>query len=480
MSIRSRFVIALFILLAHSAAFAQPGLLRTVFPLDDPRGYCIDISGFGPDARIDEPLQVHTCKYGTELGDQLFEYAVGSMQIELPEYDRCLDAESLEPGSNLLTRECAETQTQKWRLEWGRLSPETRSDLCVTLADGPGSIAGTPLLIDPVYRSRVLSLENCNEEVAERQSLRFGPTDERELSTANVMRNGLPADIATRFEEIGNVFGGDQVREMMPRVAAVPRTYEPAEIEVLADVAYGPDERHRLDIRQATVRRSDGPVPVVISFHGGGLVGGNKDATASTADYFASLGFIGVNSTYRLAPDHPWPAGPLDVGRAVTWLSENIAEYGGDPNRIFVLGISSGALHSAGYVFRADLMPPGTARAAGAILMSGPYTFDFDSAGSSQLAYYGEDKAQFADKVVVGNVTSTDIPVLFTTAEWDPPRYTTAFSELLREVVIEHGVMPRYHQSLGHNHESQRGLLGTAEKNVSVEIIDFIERVSIR
>jgi triacylglycerol lipase len=268
----------------------------------------------------------------------------------------------------------------------------------------------------------------------------------------------------------------DQVVEMIPRVAALPRTYEPSEVEVIADVSYGPHRRHTFDIRRSTFRRSDGPVPVVILFHGGGLVGGSKDATAASADYFASLGYIGVNSNYRLAPENPWPAGPLDVGRAVTWLSENIAEYGGDPERIFVLGISSGSLHSAGYVFRADLMPEGTARAAGAILMSGPYTFDFATANESQKAYYGNDPAEYAHKVVPGNVTSTDIPVLFTTAEWDPPRYTNAFAELLHEVVIEHGVMPRYHQSIGHNHESQRGMLGTVEMNVAREIFDFIEQ----
>jgi len=43
-----------------------------------------------------------------------------------------------------------------------------------------------------------------------------------------------------------------------------------------------------------------------------------------------------------------------------------------------------------------------------------------------------------------------------------------------------HGIVPRYHQSIGHNHESQRGMLGTAETNVSAEIIDFIQQVPAR
>jgi len=461
-------------------AVAAPLFIRTTYALDDARGYCIDIAESGESARVDEPLRAHTCKYGEESQDQLFDRSADGRHVELPAYDRCLAAASLEPGADLFARACSDANTQLWQFEWGRLSLAARADLCVTLADGAGTPATTPVLIAPVYRRRSISLERCEDNAVARQSFRLGPADERSLSTMNDLRAGLPADIAARLAEIGNVFGREQVVEIMPRVAAIPRTYEAAEIEVSSDLAYGPDQRQKLDIRRAKFRRSEGAVPVVIVFHGGGLVGGSKDATAATADFFASLGFVGVNSNYRLAPDHPWPAGSVDVGLAVTWLHDNVATYGGDPDRIFVLGISSGSLHSAGYVFRADLMPPGTARAAGAILMSGPYTFDFASAGANQRAYYGNDSSTYAQKVVVGNVTSTDIPVLLTTAEWDPPRYTTAFAELFHELVIDHGVVPRYYQSLGHNHESQRGMLGTTETNVAREIIDFIDQVSTR
>jgi len=474
--LRSAFAIGLSAAAAFGSAAGQPVLLRTVYALDDSRGYCIDVQGYGTAAEVDAPLQAHTCKYGADLADQLFARSADGMQIKIPQYGRCLEADSLDVDANLHIRDCARRDTQQWRFEWGRLTPAGRPDLCVTLASGPGTLEGTPVLIAPIYRSRAISLARCAEDARERQTLRLGPADERPLSTADVLRSGMPQDIATRLAEIGHVFGGEQAREIMPRVAAVPRTFVPGEIEVKANVAYGPDPRQIFDIRRATSRRADSPVPVVIVFHGGGLIGGSKDATADTADYFASLGFIGVNSNYRLAPAHPWPAGPFDVGLAVTWLSDNIADYGGDPSRIFVLGISSGALHSAGYVFRADLLPTGTARAAGAILMSGPYTFDFDDIGPNQIAYYGNDPTLYPDRVVVGNVTSTDIPVLFTTAEWDPPRYTTAFAELFHEIVIEHGVVPRYHQSIGHNHVSQIGMLGTAETNVSTEIIDFIQQ----
>jgi acetyl esterase/lipase len=160
----------------------------------------------------------------------------------------------------------------------------------------------------------------------------------------------------------------------------------------------------------------------------------------------------------------------------VTWLRDHAAEYGGDPERIFVVGISTGAFHAATYVFRPDLLPPGTARPAGAVLVSGPYSFDFKTPSKGELAYFGEDRTQWPRMVVPGNVTRSDIPVLFTTAEWDHPRYTRPYADLYRELVAKDGVRPRYSQSLGHNHSSQLLSVGTADRSVSDQIVDFIER----
>jgi triacylglycerol lipase len=219
-------------------------------------------------------------------------------------------------------------------------------------------------------------------------------------------------------------------------------------------------------------------VPAIVVFHGGGLIGGNRGATANVAEYFASLGYVGVNGGYRLAPEAKWPEGARDVAGAVTYLRDHVAEYGGDPSKIFVAGISTGALHAATYVFRPELLPPGAARAAGAILVSGPYTFDFDAPGRGEIAYFGEDRARWPEMVVTGNVTRTDIPVLMTTAEWDNARYTKAYAQLFDELVVEHGVVPRYLQSLGHNHSSQLLSVGTADRSVSGTIVDFIERTA--
>ena len=412
----SAVTLLLVIAISPRVSLADARLLRTTYALDDARGYCIDIAGFGENIRLEDRLQVHTCKYGTPLGDQLFELVVGKSQLQAPEYGVCLAAAALEPGAELFVRSCTDSPRQRWSLAWGQLTPESRPDLCVSLAGETGEIAGTPALITPVYRHQGLSLERCEEDLKAIQSLRWSAPDERGISVADVVRHGMPEDIAGVLAAFGRTFNGDIVRQTAAMYAPLSRVYDSTEIEVEKNVAYGADERQQLDIHTATVRRAQEPVPSVVVFHGGGLTGGSRASTVDVANFFASLGFVGVNATYRLAPDHPWPAGARDVGAAVTWLRENVGQYGGDPEQIFVMGLSSGAFHSATYVFRPELMSPGTARPAGAILMSGPYTFDFENPTPGEVAYFGEDPLRYADRVVVGKVTRSDIPVLFTTA----------------------------------------------------------------
>jgi acetyl esterase/lipase len=296
-----------------------------------------------------------------------------------------------------------------------------------------------------------------------------------EPPAADIVRDGMPPDVAAALAAFGHEFDGDIARQTAAIYASVPHVYAPDEIKVIKDLAYGPHERQHVDIHTGTGRRTSAPARVVIVFHGGGLVGGSRAATANVADYFASIGYVGVNGSYRLAPGATWPEGARDIGAAVTWLHEHVAEYGGDAERIFVVGISTGAFHAATYVFRPELLPPGTARAAGAVLVSGPYTFDFAKPSPGELAYFGKDSSRWPEMVVIGHVSRIDIPVLLTTAEWDNPRYTDPFSQLFAELVQQHHVVPHYYQSLGHNHSSQLLSVGTSDTSVSARIVDFIE-----
>jgi triacylglycerol lipase len=463
------------VVLTPAVGYADAGLLRTIQNLDDARGYCLDIPGEGETLRLDAPLQAHTCKYGgATFDDQRFERAAGGA-IRAPRYDRCLAAASLEVGARLVMQACSSGPAQFWSMAWGRLSPASRPDLCISLAGEKGTPTGTPVLISPAYRRRDVGLDRCDDAREGTQSFRWSRPDERGLSSVEIARQGMPADVAAQLTALKSA--GDANAQTYKVYASQPRVYEASEIKVAKNIAYGSHQRQQIDVHTATVRRAPGRVPVVAVFHGGGLIGGSRANTTTVADYFASIGFVGVNAGYRLAPDSKWPEGARDVGAVVTWLRDHAAEYGGDPNQIFVVGVSTGSLHAATYVFRPDLLLPGTARPAGAILVSGPYTFDFSAPTKGELAYFGEDKARWPSMVVTGNVTRAEIPVLMTTAEWDDPRYLGPQAQLYSELVEKHQVRPRYRQSLGHNHVSQLLSMGTVDTSVSREILDFIDRI---
>jgi hypothetical protein len=299
--------IALCVLFCHPAvSYADAGLLRTIQPLDETRGYCLDIRGEGQTLQLDEPLQAHTCKYGAPNDDQRFERtADGAIRASV--YNRCLAAAKLEAGAQLLVRPCASAPTQQWTMAWGRLSPASRSDLCVTVAGEKGEPAGTPILISPVYHRRDAVLDRCDAAREATQSFRWSLPQERGLSTAETARNGMPADVAAQLIALRPA--ADSIPQTYKIYAAQPHVYEASEIKVAKNIAYGPHERQQIDIHTATVRRAPGRVPVVAVFHGGGLIAGSRANTTTVADYFASIGLVGVNAGYRLAPDSKWPEG---------------------------------------------------------------------------------------------------------------------------------------------------------------------------
>ncbi|SNC76393.1 Acetyl esterase/lipase [Hymenobacter gelipurpurascens] len=114
------------------------------------------------------------------------------------------------------------------------------------------------------------------------------------------------------------------------------------------DVAYVPasdptfdTERHRLDV-YAPKGKSAELRPVVVFIHGGSWDSGNKDFYSFVGRRLAKQGVVAVVINYRLAPAVEVPAMADDCARAVAWTVEHIREYGGDPQRLFLMGHSAG------------------------------------------------------------------------------------------------------------------------------------------
>jgi acetyl esterase/lipase len=84
--------------------------------------------------------------------------------------------------------------------------------------------------------------------------------------------------------------------------------------------------------------------PVILFVHGGSFVAGDRKEFpyAQIGEAFQRQGIICAVMSYRLMQDSVWPAQPRDVARAVRWLKENVSQYGGDPDRIYIVGHSAG------------------------------------------------------------------------------------------------------------------------------------------
>ena len=82
--------------------------------------------------------------------------------------------------------------------------------------------------------------------------------------------------------------------------------------------------------------------PGVLLIHGGGWRAGNRAQWAELAGVLASRGYVCASASYRLAPEHIFPAAISDVRLAMSFFKSHAAEYGMDPGRIGAVGSSAG------------------------------------------------------------------------------------------------------------------------------------------
>lgn len=101
-----------------------------------------------------------------------------------------------------------------------------------------------------------------------------------------------------------------------------------------------PHERQVLDIYSPEGAKN---LPVVFWIHGGGWQQGDKTSVQLKPRAFVERGFVFVSTNYRLLPHVEMDVLIRDVAKSLGWVHKHIAEYGGDPNQIFVMGHSAGA-----------------------------------------------------------------------------------------------------------------------------------------
>ena len=137
----------------------RTGLIQLQDPLDEPRSraLCLDVRGFRASLQLDAPMQLHTCKGGTE--DETFVVDQPSPgQIYLVAFDRCLSAPDAAPGSTLLVETCRDVEEQRFIYsERDELHPARAPELCFAAATGRSQSAS-----GPEYVRRDLLLQRCD------------------------------------------------------------------------------------------------------------------------------------------------------------------------------------------------------------------------------------------------------------------------------------------------------------------------------
>lgn len=141
--------------------------LRTIAPLGDERGLCMDLAGWtSTNINFDAPVQAHTCKHGWWNMDGRFDTtALNEGRLEMPYFERCLEVAVLEIGSSFFVLPCDGGERQEFsHLETGQIVLAGNPALCIGIPDEPHRDAGG----DEFLVNR-LNLNACSEEDANRQ-----------------------------------------------------------------------------------------------------------------------------------------------------------------------------------------------------------------------------------------------------------------------------------------------------------------------
>ena len=256
-----------------------------------------------------------------------------------------------------------------------------------------------------------------------------------------------------------------------------------ADVTVQRDLKYGSHERQRLDVFTPTAGFEPSR-PVLVFVHGGGFVAGDKHMPGTPfydniGQWAVRNGCNAVNITYRLAPQYQWPSGIEDLHEVIRFIEEKGITYGIGATRIFLMGQSAGAAHAASYVAHSNLYAPHGHGLRGLILLSGVYDYTMKP-GPMEAAYLGSDQSLYAMRSSLSGLVRTDLPLLVTLAECDPPYFEQQGLALLGALQKQRGQLPRMVHMIGQNHLSVALYLGLDGDLLGPQLRSFIDDNSRR
>lgn len=211
-----------------------------------------------------------------------------------------------------------------------------------------------------------------------------------------------PADLATPWRRL-----------------ARPFSFADDGVRVIRNLPYSEaGRRGHLDIYLPAGEDAIKEAPVLLQVHGGAWTVGQKEHQGRPLmNHMAAKGWVCVAINYRLSPRDAWPAHIVDVKRAIAWVKDNIADYGGDPDYLVITGGSAGGHLTA----LAALTPgdpdfqPGFEDADTSVQAAVPFYGVYDFAGSTGLTNaIGMRDAFLGPRVM--QTTWTDAPDVYEAA----------------------------------------------------------------
>jgi acetyl esterase/lipase len=195
---------------------------------------------------------------------------------------------------------------------------------------------------------------------------------------------------------------------------AIPFKSRAVEATLNLDYCGDGSGRHRLDVYRSRLASPD-RAPVMVYVHGGAWVIGDKREQGKPMMFeLVARGWVCVAINYRLSPKATWPDHVVDVKRALVWVKEHIAEYGGDPSFVALSGGSAGGHLSALAALSVGdaRFQPGFEEKDTSVQACVPFYGVMDLTSSPEASRFGHGLVEMLEKTVM-KVKESDHPDVF-------------------------------------------------------------------
>ncbi len=251
------------------------------------------------------------------------------------------------------------------------------------------------------------------------------------------------------------------------------------EYRLYTDIAYGTEGLQKLDIY---VPSKNPQGTVVIFVHGGSWYNGDKNEYTFLGGAFANVGITTVAINYRVAPGGIFPDFVNDAALSVRWVKDNIDKFGGNPNRVFLMGQSAGSQIAS----LVALDPSYLAKVSlerkylrGLISQAGPYTF-MDYLENTQKSQFAMGPRESWGSTQPINFVDGQNPPMLLQQGLEDDTVDPLNQEVMVAALKAKGADFEAHTYPGIDHYEIIGALGTAARYLDPTIFDhlvnFIER----